>query len=176
MALPQRLLGVLAVDPLGAVGDGGAAEFGAELLNRVPAASRNRADELSALDDAGRASLQEQLELLEIVWPSYYATPQVAPPPPRLRIAEHASLGLWGVLVARLPGLEGSLASITVPVGILSGARSPMPPQVAAVESARRIPGAWVVLEPDAGHFTWQERPGCVVAALGRLAGETAPT
>ncbi|HYQ33968.1 MAG TPA: alpha/beta fold hydrolase, partial [Lapillicoccus sp.] len=31
-AIPERLAGVLAVDPLGAVGDGGSAAFGAELM------------------------------------------------------------------------------------------------------------------------------------------------
>jgi pimeloyl-ACP methyl ester carboxylesterase len=41
-AVPERLEGVLSVDPLGAVGDGGAEAFGAEMLARVPEASRPR--------------------------------------------------------------------------------------------------------------------------------------
>ena len=35
-SIPERLAGVLSVDPLGAVGDGGAEAFGAEMLARVP--------------------------------------------------------------------------------------------------------------------------------------------
>ena len=45
-----------------------------------------------------------------------------------------------------------------------------------ATATAERIPGAWVVLEADAGHFPWVERPGCVVAAVDRLAGEVGTT
>ncbi len=41
-AIPGRLAGVLAVDPLGAVGDGGSAEFVTELVARMPDASRPR--------------------------------------------------------------------------------------------------------------------------------------
>src|SRR4051812_7197103 len=44
-AIPERLSGVLAVDPLGAVGDGGMAAFGAEMAARVPERSRARAME-----------------------------------------------------------------------------------------------------------------------------------
>ena len=42
-ALPDRLLGVLAVDPLGSVGDGRWPEFDQEMLRRTPEAVRERA-------------------------------------------------------------------------------------------------------------------------------------
>lgn len=171
VALPERLARVLAVDPLGAVGDGGAAAFDAELRRRVPAERRARADELTALDVAGAATAEEQLELLDILWPSYFADPAAAAPCPPMRIGVEASAGLWSDLVARLPALEASLPEVAVPVGILAGAGSPMPPDAAATQTARRIPGAWAALEPGAGHFPWVERPGCVLAALHRLCG-----
>src|SRR5262245_53036657 len=52
-ALPERLLGTLAVDPLGAIGDGGWAEFDEEMFRRTPAAVRERARELDELAMAG---------------------------------------------------------------------------------------------------------------------------
>ena len=175
-SLPHRVIGVLAVDPLGGVGDGGAAAFGAELIRRVPPDLVGRAEELDALDARGTATLDEQLELLAILWPSYFATREAALPCPVLRIGQAASDGLWADLTLRLPELDDALGGIAVPVGVLSGRESPMPPEVAAVATARRIPGAWCVLEPGAGHFTWMERPGCVVAALDRLAGRVPST
>jgi pimeloyl-ACP methyl ester carboxylesterase len=176
LTLPHRLLGALAVDPLGGVGDGGAAAFGAELLRRVPHDRSGRARELEALDAGGTATVDQQVELLEILWPSYFATREGAPPFPEVRLGPEASEGLWADLVERLPALDASLATIGVPVGVLSGSESPMPPDAAAVATADRIPGAWCVLEPDAGHFTWVERPGCVLAALDRLSGRVAAT
>src|SRR6185436_16772649 len=59
-ALPGRLAGVLSVDPLGAVGDGGAEAFGAEMLVRVPAAVREHARGLDEKDMAGTATPEEQ--------------------------------------------------------------------------------------------------------------------
>jgi pimeloyl-ACP methyl ester carboxylesterase len=46
-----------------------------------------------------------------------------------------------------------------------------MPP-AASTDAAERIPGAWVELVEDAGHFVWVEAPGAVREALRRL---TAP-
>lgn len=168
VAIPERLSGVLSVDPLGAVGDGGAAAFGAELLARVPAASRDRARELDEKDTAGEATPEEAHEALSLVWGSYFADPPAAPPMPHLEFSQPANLGLWTDVTTRLPELESSLASITVPFGVLVGQLSPMPPS-AGVESAERIPGAWSHIEQGAGHFLWHEAPGCLLAAMNRL-------
>jgi pimeloyl-ACP methyl ester carboxylesterase len=172
VALPTRLDGVLSVDPLGAVGDGGLEAFGAEMLARVPEAARERARALDEKDTAGEATLEEALEALSIFWSSYYADPATAPSMPHIALSQPANLGLWTDLMARLPELESSLPSITVPVGVLVGGLSPMPPS-AGTESAERIPGAWTHVEPGAGHFVWHESPGCVVAAMDRLVAQS---
>ena len=171
VGIPERLDGVLSVDPLGAVGDGGAAAFGAELRARVPEASRDRARELDEKDDAGEATPEEVHEALSLFWGSYFAHRSAAPPMPHLEFSQPANLGLWTDVTTRLPELESSLASITVPFGVLVGELSPMPPS-AGVESAERIPGAWSHIEPGAGHFLWHEAPGCLLAAMNRLVAE----
>jgi pimeloyl-ACP methyl ester carboxylesterase len=170
-AIPERLSGVLAVDPLGAVGDGGMAAFGAEMTARVPERSRARAAELDEKDMAGNATAEETREALSLFWPSYFADPSAAPPMPRAELSQPAMLGLFADVAARLAELEASLPSITVPVGILVGELSPMPPAVGA-ETATRIPGAWSHAVPQAGHFVWHEAPGSVAAAMDRLAGD----
>ena len=167
-AIPERLAGVLSVDPLGAVGDGGGAAFGAEMLARVPEASRDRALALDQKDTAGEATPEEAHEAFSLFWGSYFADPPAAPSMPRVEFSKPASQGLWTDVMVRLPELEASLSSVRVPVGVLVGELSPMPTS-AGVESAERIPGAWWHIERGAGHFVWYESPGCLRAALDRL-------
>ena len=170
-AMPDRLLGVLAVDPLGAVGDGGNAEFEAEMAARTPERDRDRAAELDRLAQHGETTEEQALESLRLFWPAYFADPPSAssmPEPMRLSIPAYA--GLFGDLLARLPDLEASLPGIAVPFGVLVGDRSPIP-NSAAQTSAERIPGAWLEVVEKAGHLPWHEQPGCVRAALDRLAG-----
>ena len=171
-SIPERLAGVLSVDPLGAVGDGGAEAFGAEMLARVPEADRERARVLDEKDNAGESSPDEDLEAFSLVWPCYFADPAAAPVMPRVEFYQPANRGLWADLQVKLPGLESSLASIRVPFGVVVGELSPMPPS-AGTQSADRIPGAWSYVEPGAGHFVWYEAPGCLLAAMDRLVAAT---
>jgi len=171
VGIPGRLSGVLSVDPLGAVADGGAEAFGAEMLARVPEDARERARALDEKDTAGEATPQEALEAFSLFWASYFADPHAAPPMPHVEFSQPANQGLWADLNARLPELEASLSSITVPVGVIVGGRSPIPPS-AGTESAERIPGAWTYVEAEAGHFVWHEAPGCVLRAMDRLVTE----
>jgi len=90
---------------------------------------------------------------------------------PRVEFCQPAGQGLWADLEVRLPELESSLASITVPFGVLVGEMSPMPPS-AGTQTAGRIPGAWSHVEPGAGHFVWYEAPGCLLAAMDRLVAQ----
>ena len=164
----DRLAGVLSVDPLGAVGDGGAAAFGAEMLARVPEDDRERVQELDEKDTAGESTPEEDREAFSLAWPSYFADPGAAPPMPHVEFSQPANRRLWADLQARLPELESSLPSITVPFGVVVGEQSPMPTS-AGTESAARIPGAWSQVEPGAGHYVWHESPGCLLAAMDRL-------
>jgi pimeloyl-ACP methyl ester carboxylesterase len=168
LGIPGRLAGVLSVDPLGAVGDGGMEAFGAEMLARVPEAARERARVLDEKDTAGEATPAEELEAFSLFWASYFANPRAAPSMPHVEFSKPASQGLWADLMARLPDLESALPSITVPFGVLVGERSPMPPS-SGTASAERIPGAWSHVESGAGHFIWHEAPGCLLAAMDRL-------
>lgn len=171
VGIPDRLLGVLSVDPLGAVGDGGLEVFAGEMTARVREEDRARATELDEKDDAGKATPEEKREAISLFWPSYFADPTSAPAVPALEFSGPAGQGLWEDLSARMPELENALPTIDVPFGVLVGGRSPMPPS-AGIDSAARIPGAWSYVEPDAGHFPWHEAPGCLVAALDRLVAQ----
>jgi pimeloyl-ACP methyl ester carboxylesterase len=167
-ALPERLLGALAVDPLGSVGDGRWPEFDEEILRRTPAELRARARELDELTTEGAANDELALEQMRLVWPAYFADPEQAPPMPNLRMASERSAQMGRSILAELPALEARLPEIRLPVGFVHGSRSPMP-LGASTDAAERIPGAWVEVVDGAGHFVWVESPGAVPAALRRL-------
>jgi pimeloyl-ACP methyl ester carboxylesterase len=166
--MPERLLGVLAVDPLGSVGDGRWPEFDEELFRRTPEAVRARARELDELSMAGAAGDELALEGMRLVWPAYFAEPESAPPMPELRIASERSAEMVPSIMAELPALEAGLPGIRVPVGFVHGSLSPMP-LGASTDAAERIPGAWVEVIEGAGHFIWVEAPGAVRESLRRL-------
>jgi pimeloyl-ACP methyl ester carboxylesterase len=167
-AMPERLLGVLAVDPLGSVGDGRWPEFDEEIFRRTPEALRARARELDELAMAGAADDELRLEGMRLVWPAYFADPDRAPPMPELQIASERSAEMVPSIQAELPALEAGLSRIRVPVGFVHGSRSPMP-LAASTDAAERIPGAWVEVVEGAGHFLWVEAPGAVRTSLRRL-------
>jgi pimeloyl-ACP methyl ester carboxylesterase len=167
-ALPERLFGVLAVDPLGSVGDGRWPEFDEEILRRTPEKVRGRLRELDELTTKGAAGDELKLELIGLVWPAYFADPEQAPPMPELRMASERSAQMGRSILAGLPALEAGLPQIRVPVGFVHGSRSPMP-LAASTDAADRIPGAWVDVVEGAGHFVWVEAPGAVGASLRRL-------
>ena len=170
-AMPERLFGVLAVDPLGSVGDGRWPEFDEEIFRRTPEHVRQRAREIDELSMAGAAGDELALEGMRLVWPAYFAEPENAPPMPELRIATERSGEMVPSIMAELPALEAGLPEIRVPVGFVHGSKSPMP-LAASTDAAARIPDAWVEVVDGAGHFVWVEAPGAVRAALRRL---TAP-
>ena len=147
----------------------GAEAFGAEMLARVPEADRERARVLEEKDTAGESTPEEDQEGLLLYWPSYFADAAAAPPMPPVRLSQPANQGLWPDLQARLPGLESSLSSITVPVGVHRRRAEPDAAERRDPRAADRIPGAWSHVEPGAGHFLWHEAPGSVLAAMDRL-------
>ncbi|HZH24019.1 MAG TPA: alpha/beta hydrolase [Solirubrobacteraceae bacterium] len=168
-AVPERLHGGLAVDPLGGLGDGGSAAFEAEMLARLAPAARARLQELDERAMAGTGTEEEAVESVRLAWPAYFASPDDTLPFVAQRMSVPAYAGLWDSLVEELPRLEASLSAIQVPLGFLAGERSPMPHELAAGATAAAVPGAQLEVLADAGHYPWHERPGCVGAALRRL-------
>lgn len=168
-AHPQRLLGVLAVDPLGIVGDGGMAAFEAEMMARTPRRDRDRARELDERVVAGRGTPGDGLESLRMVWPAYFADPENTWPMPPVRMSVEAYSGIMAEVTTGTDEVATSLANGDVAYGIVAGAGSPMPWGQAARATAELSPRAFLTIVAAAGHFPWLESPGCVRAALERL-------
>lgn len=168
-AHPERLGGVLAVDPVGVVGDGGTAAFEAEVIARTSQSARARARELDDRAMAGEATAEEELESMRLVWPAYFADPEAAPPMPAIQTSIAAYSGLIGQITQDTDRVAEQLAKDRVPFGVIAGAASPIPWGQAARMTAELSRRAFLDVVPNAGHFIWVEAPGRVRAALNRL-------
>jgi pimeloyl-ACP methyl ester carboxylesterase len=168
-AHPARLLGILAVDPLGIVGDGGMAAFRAEMVARAPRAGRRRVRELEEVEKARELTTDERFETRRIMWPSYFADPENVPPMPPYVSSRDASKALTAELSDGVDEVAAALATGAVRYGILVGGASPFPWGQSARADADLSPSAFLKVVPEAGHFVWYEAPGAVHAALHRL-------
>jgi pimeloyl-ACP methyl ester carboxylesterase len=170
LAAPDRVRGVVVVDGLGCVGDGGAPRLGAELRRRLPP---DRAALVARLDErlaSGEPSDALALESLRLLWPSYFAEPLAAPAPPEgFAVSLACNAGTIVSVVNEMS--EGAFASrlqaLAVPVVVIVGGRSPMPADVG--ETTAGLCGGDLIVVEDGGHLPWYERPGCVAEALSRF-------
>jgi pimeloyl-ACP methyl ester carboxylesterase len=171
VAHPERVAGLVLVDGLGVVGDGGVSDLGRALAARLLPGAAERLQQL--MEEAGEAPTDDQAtEQLALLWPGYFAEPRTAPAPPSgMRICVAANIGTTASVTEHLEaGFAASLTSIGVPVISVLGSQSPMPVSQGE-QTAAMIAGAEVRIVQAAGHLPWHEQPGCVTAALADLAG-----
>ena len=168
---PDRFLGLVAVDPLGAVPDGGEADLERILTERISpeGATRARA-ELDRRALAGEGTPEDALDGFAIVWPGYFASPADAPPVPALAMSVRCFADTFESIRDEFTRgtLQATLPRIHVPAVFLLGAASPIPPEH-GIASAALIPGARYEVLDDCGHFVWLERPGSVRRVLDSL-------
>lgn len=162
---PSRVGAALVVDPLGVVGDGGYAAFEAELFRRLPVSTVARLRELEALEEKGPLTTAEVLEAMELAWPGYFSSLEVAQPIPQTGHAP--SDQSWASIREQLPILAQLLPGCTVPTRFVHGDLDPLP--VSASTDAAALMGAVVDVLPGNGHFPWLENPGCVRRSLDTL-------
>jgi proline iminopeptidase len=186
VAHPDRVAALLIIDAPGATGDGGLAELGQELQDRLLPDAVPRFEELTRrmaeADPAGPADAADadMLASLTLLWPGYFPQPATAPAiPPDMRASVAGYVGTFVSMSEHLAdgSLAGALGQLRMPAIFLLGAQSPMPVSQGE-QAAALLPGSEVVIVPAAGHLPWHEQPGCVAAALSRirdLAGDLEP-
>ena len=171
-AHPERVAAAMVVDPLGGVGDGGEAQFEAELNRRTPPESVERAQELDQRVMGGQGTKADALESLRLYWPAYFANPAAATPFPFMQLSVEAYSATLESLHTELPALAGRLDGLAVPTLFVHGAGSPIP-VAASTDTAQAIgPAAAVQVLDGVGHLVWLDRPGVVRAALDRLVND----
>jgi proline iminopeptidase len=167
VAHPERTGALVVIDPLGAVGDGGAEVFAENLMRQLPAAQRARVEELNAAEERGEQQPGDLVEGLGILWPYYFARPDEASPMPPMEGDHEGHLETWGSVKAHFEAgtLEEGLPQLGMPAIFIHGAQDPIPAD--AIElSAALVPGVRVHVLEGIGHFPWLERPGVVLDLL----------
>jgi pimeloyl-ACP methyl ester carboxylesterase len=170
VAHPERSLGAVVIDPLGAVPDGGAQELDDNLTSRLPPELAERVSEIDRRAQAGEDV--DATEVLGTVWPYYFAHPERAAPMPPMRISN----ACYGETLASINEhferrtLVDGLSRSDVPMVFIHGRQSPIPPY-RSEESAALAPRARVEIVDDAGHIIWLEQPGAIADIV---AGELA--
>jgi pimeloyl-ACP methyl ester carboxylesterase len=167
VAHPERLLGLVVIDGLGALGDGGEAEMGRRLSAGLSAEQAARAQQLDERAMSGQGSEKEALESLRIFWPHYFARPAAAPPMPPVRISLACYSATWASAKEHLARgtLERGLRFYHGRAVFIHGKQDPIPYEV-AVQTSALIEGAALTLLEDCGHFGWLEEPGAVLDAI----------
>jgi pimeloyl-ACP methyl ester carboxylesterase len=174
VAHPDRVVGLVAIDPQGAVGDGGAAALVENLMARLSPDKRERVVELDERATRGEATPDEALEMLTLVWPSYFARPDVAPPMPPIRLNEEGFVATDRSIQDHFARrtLQDGLPRVSAPALFIHGDGSPIP-YAESERSAALMPTGSFVLLAGVGHFTWLERPGVVRAEVERFSNGT---
>jgi proline iminopeptidase len=168
VAHPERLLGVVAVDPLGAFQEA-LAEQDAKRRRLLSPEQRSRLDTIEARRRAGEVTEAELVERFALAWPTYFADPSKTTPPPA-RIGVRASIEVNRSLAEHFQRqtLMESLTAATLPTLFVHGELSVISVQSAAA-TAGLIPGAEVAIVPGSGHLPWVEQPGSVPDAIERF-------
>ena len=171
LAHPERVSGLVVLDPLGAVPDGGEEALGQALTERLSPAEAARAKELDDRALAGEGSVEDAVEGLRLVWPYYFAHPDSAPPMPAMELSVECYADTFASIREHFDRgtLVDGLGGCDIPIVFVLGRESPIPFDE-GVRSAALMPRARVEVLDDCGHFPWLELPGSVLAATAVLA------
>jgi proline iminopeptidase len=167
---PGLMLGLVVVDSVGVVGDGGIADMAHLIQERLSPESKKRLKELDDRDAAGDGTAEDALESLALTWRARFADPAKAPTMPPMRISLDCNADTWKSMVDHLEKqtVAKLLPLVTIPAIFVLGAESPIPPSH-GLASAALIPGARTEVYEGCGHFPWIERPGVVRTAVDSL-------
>ena len=128
VAHPQRLLGLVCVDPLGASASV-FAPMGEALQRGLDDDQRRRIADIEARRRAGESSEADLVERFTLMWPGYFADPAAAPPCPVTRVGVASSIETNASIMAHFQTgtLERGLPAVALPALFVHGQRSPLP-------------------------------------------------
>ncbi len=170
VAHQDRFRGLVPIDPLGAIGDGGTEEMGSIMEERVGPEQAAKAEELDARAASPEGSHDDAVEAFRIMWPGYFASPEKALPMPPFRISLPCNAATFESIFEHFKAqtLVRGLGEVQLPTVFVLGADSPLRPEH-NVATAALLPNATYQIE-ETGHVVWIERPGAVRRALDSLA------
>lgn len=169
VAHPERLLGVLCIDPLGATPDI-FTDMSATLAREMPAAEVARVDEIEQRRRDGIVTEADLIDRWRIIWPLFFADPAGGWTLPCEHVGVECSIGTNASISSHMKAgtLVKGLPAFSAPALFVHGELDPLPPR-SSVEAAALIRGAQLEIIPGRGHFPWLEQPGEVRAAVERM-------
>jgi len=170
VAAPERVLGLILVDPLGAVPDGGEAALEQNLTARLSSEVAAQVDELDARLLRGEGTPADGVEMMRLVWPFYFGDPARAGPMPEVAMNADAYADTWTSIREHFERgtLERGLAKLDLPLLVVVGGASPISTEPGR-ETAALVPGAKLEVLEGLGHIPWLEEPGSIRRALAAL-------
>lgn len=169
---PERLLGLVLVDPVGAHGEV-FRDLDATLRRGLAPETVARLDDTEARRRDGNVTEEDLVERFSILWPQYFADPAdpIAASPVD-HVGVQASIEINRSLREhyRNQTLAHALPSVRLPALFVHGELDPVPTE-SSTRTAALIDGARVELISDCGHFPWLERPGEVARAVASMLG-----
>lgn len=171
IAEPERVRGLVVIDGSGGVGAESWDERHAALGRGLSEPAQRRLEELETLSTRRPLTETEAREIPELLWPSYFAAPELAPPMPLLRFDEQG----YTEAVASVDGhfargtLDRQLPELETPVLFIHGRADPLP--IAAMQATADVmPNATFVSVEECGHFPWLEKPATIATAVTQWA------
>jgi proline iminopeptidase len=171
VAHPERLLGIVCVNPLGASGEV-FEEFGENLRRGLSEEQIQLIDEIEARRQERKATPEELLERWRLLWPKYFADPKTASPMPEIDVGIECSTDTNASIAAHFESgtLTKGLPGVRLRALVIHGELDPLPLRTAA-EAAQLIPGAVLEVLRNRGHFPWLEQAGEVRQVVERFLG-----
>jgi len=175
VAHPERVTGLIVIETLGALPDGGSNELVSNLVARLTPEERTSLDELVERQTAGDDDPALMAKILMTLWPSYsYIHGNVLPPNSlRLEIPLDGEPTTMDSVAAHFAAgtLERGLPALDMPVLLIHGEGDAMP-VTSTTDTAALIQGSRVEIVPEAGHFPWLERRGYFRTVVESFLGE----
>ncbi|HVB69906.1 MAG TPA: alpha/beta hydrolase [Acidimicrobiales bacterium] len=164
------IVGLVVIDPLGVIGDGGAADMTRMIHERTPPEAWATVLELDERAMSEKGTTEDAVQGFALIWPAYFADPASAPAMPPISIALDCSADTVKSVHDQLAKqtVAGLLPRVTIPTIFVMGASSPIPPRY-GLASAALIPGARTEVLEGCGHFPWLERPGVIRNAVDSI-------
>jgi pimeloyl-ACP methyl ester carboxylesterase len=168
VAHPERVAGVLCVNPLGA--DLSVFDDHEETLSRTLTPAQM--DRIHEIDERRRARDVTEADLVErfgLIWVPFFADPADASEPPA-RVGVEASIETNRSISEHFANgtLANGLGDVRAPALFVHGKEDPLPLR-SSTETAALIPGALLETIPGCGHFPWLEQPTAFRSAVERL-------